>query len=457
MLLFYLWLASTPFLSISPWQSIFHTSFYIGYLYLVLWVLAIAGCVFFNKNSLAEMKAVLSKNKAFYWLISGFIIWNIISLVFNWHSIFAPSYMVEASGLKGPHYYNLFYLAYLLLNVAMLYFIHLICRSREKLISVVNFIFYASAAAALYGILTIWGYMLGFVKTLVYPVYQLPRVYGTAIEPQSFGDYLIPIVLLAFYFIARKNARLFSYLSAIVVFLAFIMTFSTGAWVGAAVAILIYLGLAYRINGREFYRRLGFIIIPLLAVGFALNLYLWPSYYKSFVGPLSKIQVWKVGAELKVVKNKLASEETVFYDPLKVDIFDDKITRLWMAQTAMNMFNVHPILGIGPGSYGFLYNSYRPEGTPIKKFIERTHNLYLQVLAENGMIGLILFLGIIIVPIHKLFRKWKLFKEPEDRLLAITLLAGFIGLLAHGLSYGVIQHSYFWVYLGLLMAVLEVL
>ena len=43
------------------------------------------------------------------------------------------------------------------------------------------------------------------------------------------------------------------------------------------------------------------------------------------------------------------------------------------------------------------------------------------------------------------------------KVVMLTLLCGFIGLLVHGLSYGILQHSHTWVFMGLLLSAREVL
>ena len=157
--------------------------------------------------------------------------------------------------------------------------------------------------------------------------------------------------------------------------------------------------------------------------------------------------------ELQSITKRIATiEGEVLYKYSNAEAVDDKVTRAWMAQAAMNMFKSNPVIGIGPGNYGFLYNDYRPKNSPIKDFIERTHNIYLQVLAENGLPGLIIFLGFLSVLIYSSAKKWFLAKDTGSKLVLAGLLSGFIGLLVHGLSYGILQHSHTWVIMGLLMA-----
>jgi O-antigen ligase len=92
-------------------------------------------------------------------------------------------------------------------------------------------------------------------------------------------------------------------------------------------------------------------------------------------------------------------------------------TDLWA--TAWAMFQQAPILGNGPRTFG-LFNR-----------IPWAHNLYLEVLAEQGVVGL-LALGCVIV--YGLFPAWQVQRagNADARLLSAGALAGFIGFCSAG-------------------------
>jgi O-Antigen ligase len=67
---------------------------------------------------------------------------------------------------------------------------------------------------------------------------------------------------------------------------------------------------------------------------------------------------------------------------------------LW--HVAWHDFSAHPVAGSGAGSYARYWLQHRPSGS----FVQDAHNLYLQTLAEGGVIGLVLlaaFLGLPLV------------------------------------------------------------
>jgi O-antigen ligase len=64
--------------------------------------------------------------------------------------------------------------------------------------------------------------------------------------------------------------------------------------------------------------------------------------------------------------------------------------RFAVLQNALHIVEDHPVLGIGMGAYGLANQSYNPSLGTLD-----THNTYLNILAETGLPGLVLFLGLV--------------------------------------------------------------
>ena len=91
------------------------------------------------------------------------------------------------------------------------------------------------------------------------------------------------------------------------------------------------------------------------------------------------------------------------------------------------MFLDSPLLGVGIGNYGwhsFLYQS-TPEFAVITKDVlfAHSHNLFMQVLAELGITGLLLLIGLIVAWLRQYFREWL---KPTHWLIGACLLVLFI-------------------------------
>ncbi len=103
---------------------------------------------------------------------------------------------------------------------------------------------------------------------------------------------------------------------------------------------------------------------------------------------------------------------------------------LWM--TAWQMFLESPLVGHGPHTFGLHYNSYISNHIfPTWLFVESRfvpwpHNLYLEVLAEQGLFG---FVALVILLYKGLLVSWDLRKaiDRETRILGAGLFAALIG------------------------------
>jgi tetratricopeptide (TPR) repeat protein len=73
-------------------------------------------------------------------------------------------------------------------------------------------------------------------------------------------------------------------------------------------------------------------------------------------------------------------------------------SELW--HVAWQDYKDHPALGSGPGSYEEYWNRHRP----LQHKVRDAHNLYLEVLAELGPVGLLLLLLALVAPLVAAFR-----------------------------------------------------
>lgn len=84
--------------------------------------------------------------------------------------------------------------------------------------------------------------------------------------------------------------------------------------------------------------------------------------------------------------------------------------RMYIWRGTLRMIGAKPITGWGPGNFPFIYPYYRVR----EYFLQTTatpvtihaHNEYLQLLAEIGIVGLLLFLGLIGIIIYKVLKKY---------------------------------------------------
>jgi len=119
----------------------------------------------------------------------------------------------------------------------------------------------------------------------------------------------------------------------------------------------------------------------------------------------------------------------------------------------------HPIIGVGPGLYPSYYLEYAQEvpGLPGQEDIE-SHNLYLGVAAETGLLGLCCFLGILLIILRDLLRvrRDEAQKRPAMADLATGLALAVVAYMSTGLFLHLAYQRYLWLLLALGAAVVTV-
>jgi O-antigen ligase len=82
--------------------------------------------------------------------------------------------------------------------------------------------------------------------------------------------------------------------------------------------------------------------------------------------------------------------------------------RVATTQAAIRMFASRPILGVGPGNFGFRYSEFRSPGTAIPDQLLIANNIYAELLAESGILGLVTYLagfgGLVVLALRARFR-----------------------------------------------------
>lgn len=224
--------------------------------------------------------------------------------------------------------------------------------------------------------------------------FQLPglpfyRAYGTFQQPNPFAGMMgliAPVALgLAFglLFHPQRSVReTVLGLGALGVgglaLMALILSWSRGAWLGAAIAMGTLVGM---LPARS---RWGLAALAALI--------------------LTGILLWTAGWIPAPVRDRLAGaiEEIQVIDVRGVEVNDANfaiIERLAHWQAAVEMIRAHPWLGVGFGNYAAAYPAYALIRWPNP--LGHAHNIYLNMAAETGLVGLLLYLALwIMIGIH---------------------------------------------------------
>lgn len=217
----------------------------------------------------------------------------------------------------------------------------------------------------------------------------IARAEGTSYGPNEFAIALLPILGIAFYNIfgeKLKIAKFFSLLITTIIGITLIFTLSRGGFIGFTAMLLAIFFTAKR------------KIKSLLFLTIAITLIL------SFL----PVEMWyRLQATQTTMQN---FDETSSIDSTKI--------RILAARAAWKIFLDHPFLGVGIGNYYYEGRKYEPM-RPL-----RAHTMYLEIMAELGIVGLLLFLGIIFYTFKSLNRIIK-----NETFLSSYAKGPFIGLI----------------------------
>jgi O-antigen ligase len=200
--------------------------------------------------------------------------------------------------------------------------------------------------------------------------------------------------LLAF---AIARVRL-AWLPALLVGLAVLLSFSTGAWLGGAIATLVTLAALGQ-------RRLA------LGAGVVLGAGLLLTSGLAIVGALPE--------RLNPLRQT---------GGFRVD--------LWLS--SLQMVRDHPLFGVGLDNFVYQYQAYVREGAVAEPNLSHPHNWILNVWLEMGLAGLAAFIWLVV-------RCTQRVRGPRVGAKHSWLLAGAAGAIADTLVHGFIDNSYFLV------------
>jgi len=235
---------------------------------------------------------------------------------------------------------------------------------------------------------------------------QMARISGTAYGPNYFAIGLLPFLGMSFANIAVEKKILLKHLSiasTLIIIAGLIVTFSRSGLIGFFAMILTVV--------LKSKKKIKAVIIGLVCILILISIL--PSY------------VWE------------RFQMTKLDGPRDDRTVQSTLTRYYLIKAAWEMFLANPVLGVGVGNFYWECRNYEPVGP------RRAHTTYLEVLAELGIIGLILFIGILFFSLKTLNKI-----ITENTALgnyAYGLYIGLVGFLVAALFLHAQQEKVLWV------------
>jgi len=289
------------------------------------------------------------------------------------------------------------------------------------------FVAYTAASSRRSFRLIVWAFLFASVVTSIYSIASGSYIAGDRLgglfDPNYYAAELIPAIVTAtFLLLTARQARMRLFMLTVigVDLTAFALTQSRGGIIGLVVAALTAVVVAGRARPR--------VVIGVLLFAAAAATYLLvftPSHLKSATSSSGRSDEWRI---------------------------------------ALRMMHDHPLQGVGLGNYQVVEPSYAQSNIDLHyvKFVVRdrlvAHNSYLELSAELGIVGGLLFVSILATALRSGVLAMRRLEQQHDELewFARGIVAGAVGMFTAYFFLSAQYEKQLWLVVALL-AVLPVL
>lgn len=281
----------------------------------------------------------------------------------------------------------------------------------EKVLTVLAwFLLVGGILQALAGIVQYLG-LHGWLGAAITPK-QSSSVFGNLGQRNHFATQ-ITLASLSFIYLFAQRRLPWAVAIPVLLLFAFVLTLSSSRSVAIYVLTVFVLSLlAYRKTRETTQLRLAH------ASGLLLMLYLAAQISVPFLNEWLRTVLAGLGFDIPPLDAITAAERGALSG------IEDRVVE---ARKAWLMFLQAPVLGVGIGQYGWHSFSLHllPEFSAYQRWdiFTHTHNLFLQVLAELGGLGLILILVMLLGWFRQFLGNWM---TPANWLIAASLLVLFV-------------------------------
>lgn len=263
------------------------------------------------------------------------------------------------------------------------------------------------------------------------------RLAGPIGDPNYYAQILLVAVTLALFMIwsERRGILRVAAVAAVILSAAgILLSFSRGA--GLAFFVILML--------MAFLRAIRPRYVVAVVIGLVIALGAVPAYTERIA------TVTSIGAATSVSGTDSAADESVR-------------SRMTEMLAAAYVFGDHPVLGVGPGNFPLYYQDYAERiGIELRERVKfgprrgeepqrESHNMFLSIAAELGLLGLVAFLAVIWTTARSLLRARRRWLGVRTDLanMATALLLGIVAYVMTGFFLTLAFERYFWLLLAL--------
>jgi len=259
-----------------------------------------------------------------------------------------------------------------------------------------------------------------------------PRVTGPYLTPNPYAQVLVIIFILALDRTWRESRVILRFVagaSALLCALALIFTDSRGGFANLIFTIFVF----FLFNRPNFSSLLVIFVFSLIIIQFL------PGNFAERLLTLT---------ELNPFSSDTAIEDESFRGRTSENL------------AAFMMFADHPVFGVGLNNYSENYQKYSREiGLDPRREQRDPASLYLQLLAEQGLIGIsifLLFVTSIFVRLLKTYRDFKLLGMYEEMYMTSALFASLAGYMFMSIYKNNAYSNVFWTLIALCISATQI-
>jgi len=243
---------------------------------------------------------------------------------------------------------------------------------------------------------------------------------------------LLPLALLRFWGERSKILRGTAVGATLLILSGVLLTFSRGAFVGIVLIAMMMVYMRYVKMHQVMAFSLLFVLVLLLLV---------PDF-------VIRIQ-------------SLRRVDSLFSDAGDSQADSSVRNRFAENLAALNVFLDHPLMGVGPGQFPVFYSTAYVNrlGIVNQNRNLRAHNMYLELAAETGIPGILVFLMILCCitwPLWRMSRGWSR-EFPDLANMASSFVLSMVGYMATAIFLQLAFQRYFWILIALGSATVRIL
>jgi len=341
--------------------------------------------------------------------------------------------------LALPHALNLFRastsLGFMIFTALLAFLLPTLLDSRKKIEMTAKALLLGAIVTSAFGLFQFAGDLAGLPQTITglrdmytKEVFGFPRVQSTALEPLYFANYLLLPIAISIVVLIRKQRELMSYATVLLLFAfpAFVLTLSRAAYIAAVLLVLILVVALFRHVIKPSYIVLGvvLVVVTFFAVTYALSL---------------------TGDQTLSIQTFTRQATDLFGGASFAD-------RASTVSQAWEIIKQNP-LGVGPGNFGPAVAAH-PLVEPFGGWLI-VNNIYLEVWAEEGLIGILGFLTLCVYVFLAVVRAYWREKDVLQKSLLLAVGAAFVAILAQYMTFSVLYIMHIWFCIGLGLALIK--